>query len=203
MKNNYVSLFSATAALVLATFSAAPVLADQAQMDKPAGMISASKTVTATVTKIDKEDRWVTLKLADGSLVDIQAGPAVKNFAQIKVGDVVTAKQEDTMAIEVVPAGQAAPNVSGGTAMVTAPMGDKPMGVMVDKTVVSGKVTAIDYDKRSVTLLGPAGKSRTLEVGPDVQKFNAIKNGDNVVLTLKTATMIDVSAPAKGAKPTQ
>lgn len=77
------------------------------------------------------------------------------------------------------------------------------MGVMVEKTMVSGKVTAIDYDKRSVTLQGPAGKSRTIEVSPDVQKFNAIKNGDDVVLTLKIATMIDVSAPVKGAKPAQ
>ena len=199
MKLNYVSLLSATATVALATFSAAPVMADQDQMDKPAGMISASTTRTATVTHIDKEDRWITLKLADGTLVDIQAGPAVKNFAQIQVGDQVTAKQEDTMAIEVVPGGQAPPNVSGGTAVVTAPLGAKPMAVMVDKTMVSGKVTAIDYTNRSVTLQGPQGKSRTIQVSPSVQKFNAVKMGDDVVLTLKTATMIDVTAPAKGA----
>jgi len=199
MKSKFVSFLSATSAVVLATFSAAPVMADQDQMDKPAGMISASKTRTATVTKIDKADRWVTLKLADGTLVDIQAGPAVKNFDQIQVGDVVTAKQEDTMAIEVVPAGQAPPNASGGSAVVTAPMGAKPMAVMVDKSMVSGKVTAIDYTSRQVTLQGPAGKSHTIEVSPMVQKFDAIQKGDDVVVTLKTATMIDVTTPAKGA----
>jgi hypothetical protein len=194
MKNKFVSLLSATAVVALATLSAAPVLA--ADQGKPAGTMSASATRTATVTKIDKKDRWVTLKLADGTLVDVQAGPAVKNFDQIKVGDQVVAEREDTVTIEVLPAGQAAPNVTGGTSVVTAPKGAKPMGVMVDTTVVSGEVTAIDYDKRAVTLRGPAGNSRTIEVGPEVKKFNAVKKGDNVVLTLKTATSIEVTAPA-------
>jgi hypothetical protein len=196
MNNHFVSLLSVAA---LAAFSAAPVMG-QGQTDKPAGMVSASVTRTATVTKIDKEERWVTLKLADGSLVDIQAGPAVKNFDQIKVGDKVTARQDETVAIEVVPAGQAPPNVSGGSAVVTAPPGAKPMAVMVDKAMVSGKVTAIDHAARLVTLQGPAGKSHTIEVGPDVQKFNAMKAGDEVVMTLKTATTIEVTAPSKGAK---
>jgi len=194
MKTKFASLLSVTAALALATLSAAPVLADDAM---PGGSVSASTTRTATVTKIDTKDRWVTLELADGTLVDVQAGPAVKNFAQIKVGDKVVANQQDTVTIEVVPAGQAAPNLTGGTSVVGAPAGTKPMGVMVDTTVITGAVTAIDYDKRTVTLLGPAGNSRTLEVGPAAKKFNQVKKGDNVVVTLKSATTIEVTAPGK------
>ena len=194
MNTRFPSLLSVTAAVALATLSAAPVLADQAM---PGGSISASTTRTATVTKIDQKDRWITLKLKDGTLVDVQAGPAVKNFPQIKVGDKVVANQQDTVTIEVVPAGQAAPNVTGGTAVVTAPAGTKPMGVMVDTTVITGAVTAIDYDKRTVTLVGPEGNSRTIEVGPAAKKFNAVKKGDNVVLTLKSSTTIEVTAPAK------
>lgn len=194
MKNNFASLLSATVAVALATLAAAPVLADEA---KPGATIAVGTTIKATVTKIDQKDRWVTLKMADGSVVDVQVGPAAKNFPQIRVGDVVTANQEETLAVAIVPAGQAAPNATGGSAMVTAPAGSKPLGVMVDTTVVSGQVTAIDYAKRSVTLLGPAGNSRTIQAGPAVQKFDAIKKGDNVVLTLKTATTIEVTAPAK------
>jgi hypothetical protein len=196
MNINLVSLLSAAAAVALAAFSAAPVMADDS---KPAATVSAAATTTATVTKIDRKDRWVTLKMADGTLVDIQAGPAVKNFAQIQVGDQVTADREATLDVEVLPAGQAAPNVSGGTAVATAPAGSKPLGVVVDTTVVSGTVTAIDYARRSVTLLGPAGNSRTIEVGAGVEKFNAVKQGDNVVLTLKMVTSIEVTTPAKKA----
>ncbi|MDH5256269.1 MAG: hypothetical protein OEW72_10175 [Gammaproteobacteria bacterium] len=195
MKNKLVSLLPAAAAVALLTLGASPLMA--ADQGKPAGSVSTSVTRTATVTKIDAKDRWITLKLADGSLVDVQAGPTVKNFAQIKVGDQVVASQEQTVTIEVLPAGQAAPNVTGGSSVVGSPMGAKPMGIVVDTTVVSGTVTAIDYQQRLVTLQGPAGNSRTLQVGPAAKKFDQVKKGDVVVLTLKTATAIEVKAPAK------
>ncbi len=210
MKTNFASLLPVTAAIALATLSAAPAMADQATpggsssisatrgaTEKPSGSVTASTTRTAIVTKIDKKDRWITLKLADGSVVDIQAGPAVKNFAQIKVGDLVTASHEETLAIAVVPAGTAPPNATGGASIVSAPAGAKPMGVMVDTTMVSGKVTAIDSTPRSVTLLGPDGNSHTVQVGPGVKRLNEIKIGDDVVFTLKTATAIEVTSPAK------
>jgi hypothetical protein len=56
-------------------------------MSKASGAVSASVELTATVLKIDAKDSWVTLQLADGTTFDVHAGPAVKNFAQIKVGD--------------------------------------------------------------------------------------------------------------------
>jgi len=180
-------------ASALLTTAAMPAAAQ----DKPSGTVTASATRTATVMQVDAKDRWVTLKMDNGNLVDIQAGPAVKNFAQIKVGDKVVATQQDTVSVEVVPAGQAAPNVSGGSATVSAPLGAKPMGVQVDTVVVSGKVTAIDYGKRTVTLQGPAGNSHTLEVGKAAKKFHAVKVGDVVVITLKSATSIDVQSPGK------
>jgi hypothetical protein len=197
MKKNFSSLTTATA-LALLVFATGPARADDGM---PGGSATASVTRTATVTKIDAKDRWVTLKLPDGRIVDVQAGPAVKNFAQIKVGDTVTAQVDLSVTIQVLAPGQAAPNVSGGSSTVTAPMGSKPMGVQVDTVVVSGTVTDIDYDKRWVTLLGPLGNSRTVEVGPAAERFNQVKKGDNVVITLKTATAIEVSSPAKKAKP--
>ncbi len=202
MKNNFVSLLSAAAAVVFATLGAAPVMAQaQGQTDKPAGTASTITTVNATVVHVDKTDRWVTLQLEDGTLADIQAGPAVKNFDQIRVGDHVTARQEETMAVAVVAGKGASPSASSGSSMVTAPPGSMPMAVVVDTATVTGKVTAVDYAKRTVTLMGPAGNSHTIEVGPEVKKFDAIKKGDDVVVTLKTATMIEVSPPAKGLKP--
>ncbi len=195
MKNKLVSLLAATTAVAFAMLGASPAMAGA--HTQPGASASATTTRTATVTKIDAKDRWVTLKLADGTLVDVQAGPAVKNFAQIKVGDMVVATEQDTVTIEVVPAGQAAPNLTGGTAVVTAPAGTRPMGVMVDTIVITGAVTAIDYAKRTVTLLGPEGNSRTLEVGPAATKFDAVKKGDNVVLTLRVATTLEVTAPPK------
>ena len=193
MKKKILSLLSATS-VALATVGAVPA---NAQTSPPGGSISATQTITATVTAIDKKDRWVTLKRADGSLVDVQVGPAAKNFPQIQVGDQVTAQQQDTVNITIIPAGQAAPNVSGGSTLVTAPAGNKPLAVEVDTTVVTGKVTAIDYDNRLVTVLGPLGNSRTILVGPAATRFNEVKVGENVQITLKSSTTIEVAAPAK------
>jgi Cu/Ag efflux protein CusF len=194
MNTKILTLLPALAVVALTTLAAAP--ASAAGQDRPGGTVSASQSFTATVTKIDAKDRWVTLKLADGSLIDVQAGPAVKNFAQIKVGDRVKTTQADTVTIEVVPAGQAAPNLSTGSATTSAPLGGRPMGVHVDTTTVSGAVTAIDYDKRLVTLKGPAGNEHTFEVGPGAKRFKEVKKGDVVVMTVKTATTVEVLPPA-------
>jgi ribosomal 50S subunit-recycling heat shock protein len=193
MNVKLLTTLSATAAVALATLGAAPISAQ----DKPAATVTTSVTHTATVTKIDAKDRWVTMKMEDGGMLDVEAGPEVKNFAQIKVGDHVSFTQADTVAIEVVPAGQAAPNVSGGSAVVSAPQGAKPMGIKVDTVQVSGAVTAIDYGKRHVTVKGPAGNLRTFEVGKAAKNFKNVKVGDVVVVTLTTATTIEVTAPTK------
>jgi len=193
MHKKTLALLSA-ASVALLTLGAAPI---NAQASPPGGSISVTGTMTATVTAVDQKDRWVTLKRADGSLVDIQVGPEAKNFPQIKVGDLVTAQHSETVDITVIPAGQAAPNVSGGSSLVTAPAGSKPLAVEVDTAVITGKVTAIDYDNRLVTLLGPLGNTRTVAVGPAAKRFNEVKVGDNIQITLKASTMIEVTAPAK------
>ncbi len=46
-------------------------------------------TSTATVVGIDYENRTGTLKLSDGTTVTFSAGPEVRNFEQMKVGDEV------------------------------------------------------------------------------------------------------------------
>ena len=43
----------------------------------------------ATVASIDYENRTGTLKLPDGTMVTFKAGPEVRNFDHVKVGDKV------------------------------------------------------------------------------------------------------------------
>lgn len=69
------------------------------------------------------------------------------------------------------------------------------MGVQVDTVVVSGKVTAIDYTKRTVTLQGPQGDSHSFVVGPAAKRLNEVKLGDVVVIAIKSATPIAVESP--------
>ena len=155
---------------------------------------STSVTRSATVARIDRKGRWVTLELADGSFTEVKAAPAVRNFDRIQVGDEVVASRSVTVNIEILPPGLAAPEGAGGATVASAPKGSMPKAAVVDAIVVSGTVTDIDRDRRLITIVGTDGTSRTVEVGADVQKFDEIETGDVVVVTVTTATSLEVKS---------
>jgi hypothetical protein len=57
--------------------------------------------ITATITAIDKATRDVTLKGPEGNLVTVTAGPEVKNFGQLKVGDKVDLQYVEALTLEL------------------------------------------------------------------------------------------------------
>jgi hypothetical protein len=59
-----------------------------------------------------------------------------------------------------------------------------PGGVFVNTREVSARVTAIDYAKRTATLLDSDGKKFPVKVGPDAINFDQVKVGDLVKATL-------------------
>ena len=60
-----------------------------------------ARTISATVTAIDPATRAITLTSAKGKVTEVVAGPEVRNFAQIKVGDEVVAKAVDSLSLEL------------------------------------------------------------------------------------------------------
>jgi plasmid maintenance system killer protein len=148
------------------------------------------------VTKIDAATRTVTLKNKDGE-TSIVAGPEVKNFAEIKVGDHFDVVYELAVAIELVKVKN--PGVTGEqvtTSTATAPQGDKP-GMITTKTVTAtANVEAIDTTKNIVSLKGPQGNIFKVKVqNPDLMKDIAVNDQVKVVYTEAIAAV--VSAPAK------
>lgn len=148
------------------------------------------------VTKIDAATRTVTLKNKDGE-TSIVAGPEVKNFAEIKVGDHFDVVYELAVAIELVKvknSGVTGEQVTTSTA--TAPQGDKP-GMITTKTVTAtANVEAIDAAKNIVSLKGPQGNIFKVKVkNPDLMKDIAVNDQVKVVYTEAIAAV--VSAPAK------
>ncbi len=61
-------------------------------------VITSEVEVTATVMAIDKANRTVTLK-GPKQTVDVVAGPEVRNFDQIHVGDLVVVKYERALSL--------------------------------------------------------------------------------------------------------
>ena len=147
------------------------------------------------VTKIDAATRTVTLKNKDGE-TSIVAGPEVKNFAEIKVGDHFDVVYELAVAIELVKVknpGTTSEQVS--TSSTTAQQGDKP-GMITTKTVTAtATVESIDAAKNIVSLKGTQGNIFKVKVqNPDLMKDIAVNDQVKVVYTEAIAAV--VSAPA-------
>jgi Cu/Ag efflux protein CusF len=165
--------------------------------DQSSGLKSQdSKEIKATVEKVDKDTREVTLKKEDGSTVSFKAPDAVRNFDQIKVGDIVTAKYSESVAVSVRKSDEP-PSATGRETGVRAPLGEKPAAAGKKTIQITATVKKIDRDTREVTLLGPEGNTRVVKVPEDNKKFDELKEGDQVVITATESVAISVSSPEK------
>src|SRR5689334_16887621 len=91
-------------------------------------------TTTATVTGIDAATRQVTLSLPDGTQRVVTAGPEVRNFDRIHIGDRVKTKITDEVALTL---GRGeAPSTSSGSVITRAPEGSQPGAVMANTTLI-------------------------------------------------------------------
>jgi hypothetical protein len=152
---------------------------------EPGGKIEATVELQATVTAVDQEKRLVTLKPKEGEPLVVQVGDAVKNFDQVRVGDVVKVSYTEALAWQVKKPSEDTPGVSIQSEATRAAPGQKPGGGVTDSVTVTTTITAIDTAKSTVTLTGPEGNSRTIKVLPETVK--KVKVGDLVTIIYSEA----------------
>jgi hypothetical protein len=151
--------------------------------------------VTATITAIDKATRDVTLKGPQGNEMTVTAGPKVRNFDKLKVGDQVTAKYVEALTLQLVKGGgkkaSRTEEITGARAKEGAA---QPGGVVGRQVTIVADVIALDPAKQTVTLKGP---ERTVElVVKDPEQFKLISKGDQVEATYTQALALALE-PAK------
>ncbi len=186
-------------ALKTLTLAAALALPLAATAETPAEMpgrgFAASIQGTSTIEKINAKTREVTLKRQDGSLVTIVAGDEVRNFAQMKVGDIVETEIVKAVAVALEPAHTQVRERRDTYSGARALPGEKPGAKTVHSVEVVGMVQAIDTKARQVTIKG-ANKTVTLGVADDVD-LSKVKVGDNVHAGYVESVSIQVKAPTK------
>ncbi len=197
------TMFAST--LVAAALAASPVFAQTGAVviGKAPGKVAMAQTVkaTVTITAIDAATRAVTLKGPKGNEMVVTAGPEVKNFAQLKVGDQVNIEYIESLALELKKGGGApvAATVKEGAA--GAKPGERPAGIMGRQVTVVADVIDVNAETQMVTLKGP---QRTIEVkARDPEQFKLIKKGDQIQATYTEAMAIavaPVAAPAAAPK---
>jgi hypothetical protein len=187
--------------LLLCTATTRVVAQEQTDKDKPKQPAlnigegeGVAATAKATIQDINRDKREVTLKKEDGTTVTIKVPETVRNFDQMKVGDIVTAKYSQSVAVAVRKSDEP-PSATGRESTERAAPGQEP-AIKKSKTVeISATIEKIDRDKRELTLKGPEGKTRTVKVPEDMKKFNELKEGDEVVVAATESLAIDVSKP--------
>lgn len=189
-----------SASLVLAGCAATSgdsVPAAAASAVLPSGTLSENLvSATATVKAIDHKTRQVTLQRADGSLIKFRASDAVRNLAQVEVGDEVRADYYESLAYEVRKPGEAAPGGSVADVAARAPLGEKPAGIASQATTMTATIAEIDKSAQTVTLRSPDGELLTVKArNPD--NLNRVSVGDLVDITYTEAVAISVEAPTK------
>lgn len=162
-----------------------------ASQSSPVGA-EAVVTASATVDKVNKEDRKVTLKKEDGSMVTIKVPESVRNFDQIKAGDNVTAKYSESIAVGIRKSDEPASAIQEET-VARAPAGAKPGAEISSTTQISATIDNIDKQTREVTLTKPDGSKTEVKVPEDVKKFDSLKKGDQVVVSATEALAIEVT----------
>jgi len=189
-------IFVFAAAVVLMLFLSTGAFAQAIQgAASPTVMKEMETVMTATVVAIDLEKRIVTLKGEDGEVRDVKVGQEAVNLPQVKVGDLVTVKFYESIAVEVIKPGTYA-GTGEKTAIVRAKPGEMPGGMAARQVTVTATITAIDRQKSTITLKGPEGKLTTVKV-QDPTNLEKVKVGDELMITYTEALAISVEKAKK------
>ena len=158
-------------------------------------VIAETVKISATITAIDKASRDVTLKGPQGNELTVTAGPDVKNFDKLKVGDQVDLQYVEALTLELKKGGGTAVAKTEKTDTVAAKKGEPPAGATGRQVTVVADVVAVDPAKQIVTLKGP---KRTVNLRvPDPAQFKNIAKGDQVHATYTQALAVAVEPSAK------
>src|SRR5262245_37560523 len=185
---------------MLAAGAALALLSGCAGRTPPAPLqIESAKRVEATVVGIQAEKRLVSLRSPEGRSFTVEAGPSVRNFDQIRVGDRVVATYVEAIGFALQSPDVAATPTEAGLIVGRAKPGERPAaaaGRFARTTVV---IESVDPKSHTVTFKGQDGLTRAVPVAtPEGRDFaSRLRPGDRVDVTWEEAVAISVEPAAK------
>jgi hypothetical protein len=150
---------------------------------------SQMRTETGTVEAIEASTRTVTLKKPDGTYVTTVAGPDIKRFAEIKIGDKVTARFYENVILRLKKPGE--PDVDTGAKTTTPSEQVLPGGTKATQRTITATITAIDMAAPSITFTGPKEWKYTSRV-QDKEALAKVKVGDKVDIVWTEAVLVSI-----------
>ncbi len=186
----------AAGVVLSASAQQAPTTSSSVTVTPGKAVATSTTKASAVIVAIDSTYRIVTLKTASGKTLEVVAGPEVKNFDQLKVGQKVVAAYSEALSLELKKGGGGvvAKTEKGGAASAAA--GAKPGAAGARQVTILADVVKVDTKAHLVTLKGPGGNTVDLHV-EDPEQLKNIKKGDQVEAVYTEAVAVTVEADAK------
>jgi len=170
--------------------------------EKPGVIVVKTEQVTDKVDAVDAAGHTVTLSPADGGPVTIDVAPSI-DLSGVKKGDDITVLYTEGVALLVERPQEGDAAQPAGAVVKPKADGQDVGAAGVETATATATVTAVDPDKRLVTLANAAGDKKTIHLGKEAINFDQIKVGDKVRATVAEAVAVSVSkagaAPGEGA----
>ena len=169
-------------------------IAALASMPRPAmtqvrTLTAETRTETGTVEAVETSTRTITLRKSDGTLVETVAGPDIKRFDEVKIGDKITASFYDTIILRMHRAGEA--DVNAKATSTTGSGQALPGGTRAKQRTMTVTIASIDPKVPSVTFTGPNGWKYSSKV-QDTEALAKVKVGDKLDIVWTEAVLVSV-----------
>ena len=159
----------------------------------PGGTMVETYTTKASVQAIDAATREVTMVTSEGKTSKIIAGPKVKNFNQIQIGDQITATVTKTVDVSLLEPGETR-GASQSSVSGSASEGTKPSATRSDTAEATARIEALDAKDRKVTLRFSDGTAETFDVRKDIDMSKA-HLGQEILIRSTEAVAVRVEKP--------
>jgi len=145
-------------------------------------------TATATIQAIDSTTRSITLRNEQGDEDTFTAGPEVKRFNELKVGDKIRLTYYESIVFEL--RKPDAKSNEGGDTLAAGRTKDMPGGAVASQQMRTVTVKAVDPDVPSITVLTQDGRTITRKI-EDKKVIEGVKPGDRIDITYTQAVIVN------------
>jgi Cu/Ag efflux protein CusF len=144
---------------------------------------------TATIQQIDQTNRLITIRTPDGLEDIVWAGPEVKRFDELKVGDKVSMAYYESRVYRLRKPGD--PPLSAGGSAVTPAKSALPGATVSKQTTATVTVKSVDQNVGTITVTTKDGRVISRKVD-DKSNLTGVKAGDQIDIIYTEALLVSV-----------